>query len=101
MECPCPLIYIGETTTKCRLHINNHKSTIRTGKVELPVPRHFLEQGHTVMDLTFSIIDHVPSLRRGGNREKILKQREVWWINKLRTLYPLGLNLDYPFQVFL
>lgn len=46
LQCPCPLLYVGETPTECRIRFNNHKSTILTRKVELPVPRHFVECGH-------------------------------------------------------
>lgn len=94
LHCPFPLLYIGETTTECRLQINNHKSTIRTGKVELPVPGHFRNFGHTVTDLKCSIIYYVPPLKQGGNRERILKHKEVFWINKVDTISLKGLNVD-------
>lgn len=42
LQYPCPLLYVGETTNECRLRINSHRSTIRTKKVELPVPHHFM-----------------------------------------------------------
>lgn len=100
LQCLCPLLYVGEKTTECRLRINNHKSTIRWKKVELPAPQHFFEARHKVSDLRFSIIDHVPPLKRGGNREKLLKRREVCWIKKLDTMSPCGMNLDYPLTSF-
>lgn len=86
---------------ECRKRITSHKSTIRTQKIDLPVPRHFSEAGHDVSELKFAIIDHVPPLDRGGNREKRLKQKELYWINKFDTRYPKGLNIDYPLHVFL
>lgn len=81
--------------------MNNHKSTIRNKKVELPVPRHCIEKGHEVSEIKFMILDHIPPLRDGGDREKMLKRREVMWIKKLNTLIPGGLNVEYPLQVFL
>lgn len=101
LQHPCHLLYIGETTTERRLRINNHKSAIRTGKVKLPVLRHFAEFGHTIADLKFSIIDQVPPLKQGGNREKILNRKEVVWNNRLGTIPRRGLNLDYPLHFFL
>lgn len=53
--------------------------SVQASVQDLPVPKHFLEAGHSVNDLKFSIIDHVPPMKRGGNREK------VFWINKLET----------------
>lgn len=70
---------MGETTGECRLGLHNHRSTIRTNKIELPVPRHFAEAKHSLNDLKFMIIDHVPPLKRGGDRERLLKQRELKW----------------------
>lgn len=52
-------------------------------------------------DLKLSIIDYVPPLKREGNRMEILKRREGFWIKRLGTIFPRGLNLDYPLHVFL
>lgn len=43
LQCPCPLLYVSEATTECSIRLNNHKSTILTRKVDLPVPRNFAE----------------------------------------------------------
>ncbi|OCT72761.1 hypothetical protein XELAEV_18035743mg [Xenopus laevis] len=43
----------------------------------------------------------IPSLKRGGDRELKLKQRQVRWINKLNTLHLHGLNKDYDLYLFL
>lgn len=58
--CPCKLLYVGETTIACRIGFNKHKSTIRTKQEALPVSKHFRDMVHTLRDLKFSIIDHVP-----------------------------------------
>lgn len=72
LQCPCPLLNVGETTTECRIRLNNHRSTILTQKQELPAPRHFVECGHRFK--IYSDWSYSP-LQRGGKREKIFKQR--------------------------
>ncbi|CAJ0922858.1 unnamed protein product [Ranitomeya imitator] len=96
--CPCGLTYIGETTMEVRARIIKHKSTVRTGLTELPVPKHFLEHKHSVNQLRFRVIDSVPTLRRGGDRLQLLKQKELKWIFMLGSLQPGGLNLDFNLQ---
>ncbi|CAJ0931144.1 unnamed protein product [Ranitomeya imitator] len=93
--CPCGLTYVGETTMEIKARISKHKSTIRTKMVDLPIPKHFIESGHSVSQLRFRVIDGVPPLRRGGDRVKLLKKKELRWISKLGSRQPGGLNVDY------
>ncbi|CAJ0953503.1 unnamed protein product [Ranitomeya imitator] len=53
LSCPCGLYYVGETTMEIKARISKHKSTIRTNRIELPVPKHFHEFGHSVNQLRF------------------------------------------------
>ncbi|CAJ0955511.1 unnamed protein product, partial [Ranitomeya imitator] len=99
IKCPCGLGYVGETTQHIRDRISKHKSTIRCGRTLLPFPAHFLQNNHSVAQLRFQIIDHVPVLRRGGDRIKRLKERESFWIYTLQTLAPHGLNREYEFTI--
>lgn len=77
INCPCGLIYVGETTMEIRKRISKHKSTIRTGLLDLLNPRHFA----------------MP--RRGRDRQALLRERELMWIHKLDCLFPRGLNLEF------
>ncbi|CAJ0968324.1 unnamed protein product [Ranitomeya imitator] len=95
IKCPCGLGYVGETTQHIRDRISQHKSTIRCCKTLLPVPAHFIQNNHTVAQLRYQVIEHVPLARRGGDRIKKLKERESFWIHTLQTLTPLGLNREY------
>uniref|UniRef100_A0A8C5MGY3 Reverse transcriptase domain-containing protein n=1 Tax=Leptobrachium leishanense TaxID=445787 RepID=A0A8C5MGY3_9ANUR len=95
LKCPCGLLYVGETTTKMKERFSKHKSTIRTGRYDLPVPEHFFALAHNIAQLRFQIIDHVPVSRRGGDRIKLLKQKEKRWIHRLDTLWPRGLNREF------
>lgn len=56
--------------------------------------KHFIEAGHKIDELKFTIIDHVPKLRSSGDRTLLLKRKELKWIFKLNTLTPSGLNIE-------
>ncbi|CAH2329953.1 Hypothetical predicted protein, partial [Pelobates cultripes] len=105
LKCPCGLLYVGETIRPVKERIGEHKRSIRAAlqhdAVEAPVPRHFKTCGHNVNQLRFQVIDRIPPLRRGGDRQKLLLQRETKWISTLETLSPLGLNEDYDLKHFL
>ncbi|OCT89894.1 hypothetical protein XELAEV_18018507mg [Xenopus laevis] len=72
LTCPCGLIYIGETTQMGNLfahRYSQHHSTINLGNTTLPVSKHFLEKGHTSDQLKFMVLETIPPLKRGGDRE--------------------------------
>ena len=48
--------YIGETSTKFRFRINNHKSSIRNNTPGHPVANHFNKNNHTANDLRCCIL---------------------------------------------
>lgn len=85
ISCPCGLIFIGETTIEIRKRISKHKSTIRTGLTDLPIPKHFMEMVHYLSQLKSRVIDSVPIPRRGGDRQAML----------MDCLSPRGLNLEF------
>ncbi|OCT74666.1 hypothetical protein XELAEV_18033653mg, partial [Xenopus laevis] len=72
-----------ETTQMIKSRISQHRSAIHLGNMSQPVSKHFLEKGHSADQLRFMVLEMIPPLRNGGDRELLLKQREVWWIHKL------------------
>lgn len=76
-----------------RTQINKHKSTIRSQQLDLPVAAHVVSMGHSVSQLKSKIIDGLPPLRRGGDRQKALLKKELFWIFTLDTMSPKYLNL--------
>ncbi|OCT56160.1 hypothetical protein XELAEV_18001258mg [Xenopus laevis] len=61
-----------------RDRIGEHKSAIRLKKIDQSVASHFVEKGHGVQQLKFQVVDNVPKLRRGGDRNKeLLKKRSM------------------------
>lgn len=93
--CPCQLLYVGETTCTIKTRMNGHRYSIRKHRADLPMSKHFSEQGHSEWDLRFMVIDTVPKLKRGGNRLATLKKLELQWIHKLQTLKPKGMNVEF------
>ncbi|OCT88518.1 hypothetical protein XELAEV_18017147mg [Xenopus laevis] len=89
---PVRKIYVGEMVQK-RSTINNN--------VTLPHSRHFKGKGHKAEQLRFTVFEMVLPLKRGGDRKLKLKQREVWWINKLNSLHPHDLNKDSKLYRFM
>ena len=90
----CSKQYVGQTTIKFRERWNNYKNHFRMiSDSEEGVPQeafheHFLSEGHhsVVEDISITLIDKTD----GGDP----KRRERYWIATLRTLSPLGLNME-------
>lgn len=61
---------------------------------------HFTECAHSVSSLRFQGIEQI-KLPRGGNIDKVLCQRELYWIHTLDALHPKGLNVDFDMSVML
>ena len=88
----CNLQYVGNTVTPFRLRFNNHNSSLlRYGMGQRDICgqglyAHFFEQGHgRLRDLQVQIID-VTDINKPN-------QRESFWIEKLMTYCPKGLNV--------
>ncbi len=101
LKCPCGLCYVGKTKRELRIRISEHKSSIRNSDEKSSVARHFNSAGHDVCSLRFQGIEEVKPLKRGGDREKALLQREAFWIHTLQTEYPKGMNEELLLGCFL
>ncbi|OCT75561.1 hypothetical protein XELAEV_18030742mg [Xenopus laevis] len=85
LTCPCGYIYIGETTQMVKSRMSQLKYSINLGNDRLLVSEHFIDMGHNSDQLKFIVLEGIPPLKYGGDREQKLKQREVWWRHKLNT----------------
>lgn len=81
----CKLQYVGQTSRTLADRINNHLSCIRTKK-------------NTTISLHFNLPDHnykhhfkIIAIET-TNKPQDLRQRERYWQDTLKTLYPLGIN---------
>ena len=102
LECPCKLQYVGRTTRELKVRINEHVANILKGFPNHSVSRHF-EACHNKDPrlLTFYGIDRVISHWRGTDLKKTVSQNETKWLHRLRTMQPLGLNIDLDLNCFL
>ncbi len=81
----CGLQYVGETE-KLHTRINLHRSDWMTRKLyRSQVAEHFSFPGNTFSDITLIAIANNPS-------SETRKEKESYWICRLRTLKPSGLN---------
>ena len=84
----CGLQYIGETKQQLSKRLNGHRSDANC-KSDLPLSRHLRSTGHhdSFGKLKVTIIDHNPKWD-----DKSRQERESFWIRKLKTLSPNGIN---------
>ena len=84
----CELIYVGETGVTLFERFQNHISSIKN-RHNQPIPNHFNSENHGVGDLRILGIEKVKQ-----NNIFLRKSRETFWIKKLDTLTPAGLNMN-------
>ena len=89
----CGIQYVGQTSDKFRLRWNNYKASARKvlkGELctQMDFHRHFLEPNHNgfLQNCSITFIDKTDP----GNP----CAREKYWIYKLKTLKPFGLNTE-------
>jgi len=85
----CKKKYVGETTRKLKDRLNNHTSDIRLKK-NTTISIHFNSYLHTLHHLQIISIQLLSS-----NQHTQRHEIEKYWINRLHTFYPYGLNF-YP-----
>ncbi|XP_053574929.1 uncharacterized protein LOC128664189 [Bombina bombina] len=92
----CNIQYTGLTTRETRERIREHISNIKNGKLTTPLVQHFKICHQTsIKSFRWTIIEQVKTNKRGGDRERLLEKREVFWIHRLRTRVPEGLNSEF------
>ena len=83
---------VGKNEAPFNISLNNHRKDPKA----ILADKHFLKRGHRFnKDARFTIIDRLTNthLDKDILRERLI-QRENFWIQKLQTLYPKGLNQD-------
>ena len=96
MECTiCNLHHVGKNETLLNIRLNNHMEDVKDHKAIL-ADKHFQKNGHRFNEhARFMIIDRLANtnLDKEILRERLI-QRERFWVQKLETLYPKGLNQE-------
>ena len=110
-KCQYRFPYVGSTKTKFRYRINNYKSTHRKfrkkyvekdlaiviKKSELKQKlfhEHYCSEGHQgIENWSVTVIDQVEDLDS-------LRKKELYWINRLNTWAPFGLNVREVYEAY-
>ena len=83
----CKQKYIGESERSLRDRISEHIGYVKTKKLDKTTGAHFNLPGHSLANLTATILEKVKS-----NDIYYRKERETYQIRKFNTFY-CGLNL--------
>ena len=91
----CQLQYVGKSETSFNIRLNNHR---KDSKNENPILacKHFQNSNHNFQrDAKFTLIEKITkSFTTTEELRLLLKKRENFWILKLKTFYPDGLNQE-------
>ncbi|XP_073408052.1 uncharacterized protein [Dendrobates tinctorius] len=108
LVCPCPKVYVGQTSQELRRRMQQHFSNITTAKKDkekgntlTSVASHYLvthnSQWHGTGILGLESVQ--PDIRGGDITLELLRQESKWIFN-LNSLAPAGLNEDLLFTGF-
>lgn len=91
VQCICGKQYIGRTTQKLHMRINKHRANIKK-KFQLHGLSRHCAALHADCNNPYKVypIDHIKI--NIHDRFEQLKKREVFWMYRLKTLQPMGLN---------
>lgn len=97
LECNhCNKQYVGRTSRTLKERIREHIRSITKKEETTPVGRHFKTcSPNGIRDLKVKVIEKVRVPNRGGDVIHRLNLREAFWILKLDTRIPNGLNFKH------
>lgn len=102
LTCTCGLHYIGSTKFQVHVRILQHLRAILHTDHSYPVARHFKTAHNSNINcLSYYVISAIPKSRRGGNRERALRQLETRMILEFNCKMPNGLNNTEDMHNFL
>lgn len=89
----CKIQYVGQTKNLLRERMSGHRSKLSERDPKLYLYKHFhAKNGHVMTDFKVTVIEKIPKDPDTTKNEQLLLAREKFWIYKLQTLYPFGLN---------
>ena len=91
----CQLQYVCKSETSFNIRLNNHRKD-SSNKNPILACKHFQNSNHNFqMDAEFTLIEQITkSFTTTKQLQPLLKKWENFWIIKLKTLYPDGLNQE-------
>lgn len=93
----CNMQYVGETQRKLSERLTDHRSNITLQK-NTPIANHFNLPGHSINNLSITVIDCVTAAEVDSFRDNTWKikstllRRESAWQHQLYTYHPKGIN---------
>nr|XP_008123603.1 PREDICTED: uncharacterized protein LOC103282659 [Anolis carolinensis] len=100
IRCPCDLLYIGMTSRSLKIRIQEHHSKIKRGSLDSTLYTHFQQKSHPYNSFKFLALEKVCAAGYTDIKTSLLR-REAFWIYKLRTITPHGLNDKLDLTCFL
>ena len=99
MECTfCKIQYVGKAETPFNIRLNNHRKVANGNNLKaIPASIHLKQPGHNFKKhAQFTLIEHINNIINTDiDTIKIrLKRKKDFWILKLDTLTPKGLNQE-------
>lgn len=97
LECRrCKIQYIGKSEPPFNLRLNKHRNDAKNPKEDtIEACKHFNQHHRFNRDAKFTLIEQIKDKRKSREELRtILLKRENFWINKLKTLKPYGLNQE-------
>ena len=82
----CPQQYIGQSHRTLQDRFSEHLGYVRNKILTKTTGAHFNEKGHSISDMTITIVEKVHS-----SRDQFRKQRESMFIDNFNTKYK-GMN---------
>ncbi|XP_073537706.1 uncharacterized protein [Phyllobates terribilis] len=109
LTCPCPKVYVGQTSQELRRRVQQHASNIhlaeqdlRKGRTISTVALHFLQfHSSSTNKLRVTVLQKMKPNPRNSDHTRDLLRTESRWIFTLDTVAPKGINEDLSFTVYL
>lgn len=83
---------MGSTRRQLKVRIQEHILHIRKRVLEAPLIQRFIELQHSSTDLSCVVLEILKESATHTDLYRVLLQRKSFWIFRLRSLIPQGLN---------
>lgn len=87
----CNKQYVGQTGQTLRNRFTGHRASINKN-LPNPVGRHFNQDDHSLQDCCITPIEQLAVREDFEDNKFALIKREIYWIGRLETAYPHGIN---------
>ena len=93
----CGVQYVGQTKNRLKDRFGSHFTSILNSDQDLSVGRHFSQRSHRgSKDMKIHILEFIKKPPNSQQAKTIRLKRESTWTHRLRSLAPLGLNMETP-----